>query len=400
MRGFRRLLLPFALLTFSSLAVLSARAGLWTSPAAALVQRIVAKAGPGTAVTLTVKNLSSLSDSDVNAVRTQLVSELNASGVRVVAPEQSMADLRITLSENSEAYVWVAEIRQGSSIDTVFTAVTRTDSAQTGPANAVGLERKLLWTQDEPILDLVLDGTEAIPGAIVLTPTSVAYYRIQNSTWQQTDAAPVTHSRPLPRDARGMIIGAGNNPFEVVLPGLKCTISGNNPYRSACTQTDDPWPIYGGQSVLAAFFSPARNFFTGAISRGGESATVPPFYSAAMFGNDEWLFAGTDGKVTYSNFVNTLPTAIANWGSEITWIKGKCSPDTVVVAARNGDYTQPDAVQGFQIVAHDAVAATAPVEFAGPIVALRNSGEVAIAVSHNLKTGKYEAYSLTLACNQ
>ena len=390
----------FAMVIFSCLVVLTASADVWTSPVSTLAQKIVSKAGPGTAVTLSVKNISSLSATDVNAIRTQLDSELRARGMRIVEPEQSMADLRVTLSENTEGHLWIAEIRQGNAVDTVFTAVPRMDLAVMRPASAMTLQRRLLWSQDEPILDVALVETPAIQGAIVLSPAKVAYYRIQSSTWQEADAAPITHTRPLPRDVRGMIIGAGNNPFEIVLPGVRCTIRGNNPYQANCTQSDDPWPIYNGQPRVDAFFSPARNFFTGAISRSGESANLPSFYSAAMFGNSEWLFAGTDGRIAYSNFLNTLPMAVTNWGSEVTSVRSKCSTDAVVLATRNGDYTQPDAVQGFQIIARDPLAVTVPVEFAGPVLTLRNSGELAIAVSHNLKTGKYEAYSLTLACNQ
>ncbi len=379
---------------------IAASADVWTAPVSALAQKIVSKAGPGTVVTLTVKNVSSLSAGDVNTIRADIEAELHSQGIRFSDPDQSVADLRVTLSENVEGFVWIAEVKQGSAIDTVFTTLARADSAEMRPAGAMTLQRRLLWTQDEPILDIALVGTPMLPGAIVLTPGKVAYHRLQNSTWQEADAAAITHSRPLPRDVRGMILGAGNNPFEVALPGVRCAISGNNPYRITCADTDDPWPLYEGQPRLDAFFSPTRDFFTGAISRGGDSVTVPPFYSAAMFSNSEWLVTGTDGRVQYSNFVNTLPVAGANWGSELTSLKSKCSPDAVVLATRSGDYTQPDFVQGFQVIARDPVAVTGALEFAGPVMALRGTGDSATAVSHNLKTGKYEAYSLTLACNQ
>ncbi len=400
MRRFRQLRLLFPLMILCAFASVAARADVWTVPVSAFAQKIVSKAGPGTAVTLSVKNISSLSAADVNAVRAQIESELRGRGLRIVDPEQSVAELGVTLSENAAGYVWIAEIKQGGAVDTVFTTLHRTDSAEMRPTGAMTLQRRLLWTQDEPILDVALVGTQMLPGAIVLTPSKVAYYRVQNSAWQEADAAAITHSRPLPRDVRGMILSAGNNPFEVALPGARCAISGNNPYRITCADTDDPWPLYEGQPRLDAFFSPTRNFFTGAISRSGDSVTVPPFYSAAMFGNSEWLFTGIDGRVQYSNFVNTLPVAVVNWGSELASLRSKCSPDAVVLATRNGDYTQPDAVQGFQVIARDPVAVTGALEFAGPVMALRGSGDSATAVSHNLKTGKYEAYSLTLVCNQ
>jgi hypothetical protein len=400
MRILRQIRPLFALLALGILLASQAYAEAWTSAVSELAQRIATKAGPGTAVTLSLKNISSLSTADVNSIRTQLNAALISRGLRIVTAEQSVAELRVTLSENGAGYVWIAEIRQGNAADVVFTSVPRAEGVQPSLSGAITLQRRMLWAQEEPILDLALTGTEALPGAIVLTRNKVTYYRISNSTWQEADSAPITHSRPLPRDVRGMIIVAGNNPFEVALPGAKCTISGNNPYRSDCVDTDDPWPINDGEPQLNAFFSPARNFFTGAVSRGVDSTVLPPFYSAAKFGNSEWLFAGTDGRITYTNFVNTLPMAAVNWGSEIASIKGKCSPDAVVLTTRDGDYTQPDAVQGFQIIAREPIAITVPVEFAGPVTVLRGAGEFAIAVSHNLKTGRYEAYSISLACNQ
>jgi hypothetical protein len=407
MRIVYRMRLLFVLVFTCFLALMSGRADVWTAPSATLAQQIVAKTGAGIGVALNFANISSLSPADAGAIRKQLGSELRNRGLRIVNAGPSIPELRITLSEDVDSYLWVAEIRRGEGVDVVFTTVPRTTAVEQPNAGMMTLQRRLLWSQDEPILDVALVAPQneknvvwATPSAIVLTPSKVALYRIQNSAWQEADAAPITHSRPFPRDLRGMIVGAGNNSFEVLLPGLKCGISGNNPMQASCTETDDPWPIYDGQPRLDAFYSPARNFFTGVISRSGDSVNVPPFYSAAMFGNSEWLFAGTDRHIEYSNFTNTLLFPAANWGSELTSIKSKCSTDAVILATRNGDYTQPDAVQGFQVIARNPVAVTAPVEFAGPVFVLRNSGEVAIALSHNLKTGRYEAYLLSLACTQ
>ncbi len=392
-------LLKLGLLSITVVAIsLAVRADDFAAPVSALAQRIASKAGPGTAITLTVKNISSLAAADVNTISTQLSSELRNRGLRVVDAEQSVADVRVTLSENLEAYVWVAEIKQSNVADAVFTTLPRTNSAPTNSAGAITLQGKLLSAQDEPILDIALIGSQAIPGAIVLTPTKVNYYRI-NGTWQLADSAAITTTRPLPRDLRGMIIDAGNDPFYALLPGMRCTIIGNNPYRSSCADTDDSWPVRDTQPPISAFFSPARNFFTGGISRAGESISVPPFYSGAMLGNSEWLFATTDGRIQYSSFLNTLPVT-ANWGSELASIKSKCSPDTIVLATRNGDFTQPDAVQGYQVIAREPIAVTTALEFGGPVTVLRSSGESATGVVHNLKTGKYEAYLLTLACTQ
>ena len=394
MRLVRHLRLLLLVIAISSLA---ACAEVWTAPVSALAQRIVSKLPGGTAVAFSITNLSSLSAADVGAIRTQIDAELRSRGLRFA--DRANVEVRVTLSENTEVYLWVTEIKQGDATDTFFTSVPKPAGA-TGAGSSMTLQRRLLWSQDEPILDVAMAGTQVLPGAIILTPTKVAYYRLQNSAWQEVDAAAITHSRPLPRDLRGMIVGPGNNPFEVVLPGTKCTVSGGNPYRISCSDSDDPWPLYEGQTRIDAFFSPARDFFTGAISRSGESVTVPPFYSGAMFGNNEWFFTGTDGRVQYSNLANTFPITTAKWGSELASVRNRCSTDAVILVTRSWDYSQPDAVQGYQMVDRNPATVTPPLEFAGPVMVLRGAGESATAVSHNLKTGKYEAYLLTLACNQ
>ncbi len=390
-RDFRWVLLFFAM------SPLVAHADVWTAPVSALAQKIVSRLPGGTTVAISVTNMSSLSAAEVNAVRAQIDSELHSRGLRFA--DQANVELRVTLSENVEGYLWVADIRQGDASETILSSVPRPLIAPAA-GTAMTLQRRLLWSQDEPILDVAMVGPQLGSGAIVLTATKVAYYKLQDAAWREVDTAAITHTRPLPRDLRGMIFGAGNSTFEVALPGTKCIVSGNNPFRIACAETDDPWPIYDGQPKLDAFFSPARDFFTGAISKSGDSVTVPPFYSSASFGNNEWLFTGIDGRVRYSDFVKTSLITGTRWGSELTSMRNRCSADAVVLATRNWDYTQPDAVQGYQVIAREPVSVTPPLEFAGPVTMLRGTGESAIAVSQNLKTGKYEAYLLTLACNR
>ncbi len=84
----------------------------WQKPETQLAQKIAAVTGPGV-VALNVTNRSSISSPDVEEIRHGLTNYLSASGVRVWAPEQAAATVQLTLSENHQDYVWVAEIRQG-----------------------------------------------------------------------------------------------------------------------------------------------------------------------------------------------------------------------------------------------------------------------------------------------
>ena len=65
-------------------------------------------------IALEITNRSSIASADVEQIRHLVVSELAASGVRVWQPDQAAATAEVTLSENLQSYVWVAQIQQGS----------------------------------------------------------------------------------------------------------------------------------------------------------------------------------------------------------------------------------------------------------------------------------------------
>ena len=73
-----------------------------------------------------------------------------------------------------------------------------------------------------------------------------------------------------------------------------------------------------------------------------------------------------------------------------------------LLVTRPGDWTQPDAIQAFEIIERQVVAISQPVEFDGPVTALwpASDGKSVAAVVRNLKTGQYEAYRLTISCSQ
>src|SRR5262249_15705921 len=85
----------------------------WASAEQELARKIAATTGPG-AVALTVVNRSSLSAKDTEEVSRGLRMQLDASGLRTVKPEQAAATVAISLSENLQNYVWLAEVRQGA----------------------------------------------------------------------------------------------------------------------------------------------------------------------------------------------------------------------------------------------------------------------------------------------
>src|SRR5437868_301077 len=86
----------------------AANAADWRQPEAELAQKIVSITGPGV-IALDITNRSSISAPEVEQIRRSLVSSLAESGVRVWQPDQAAATVQLTLSENLQNYVWVAE---------------------------------------------------------------------------------------------------------------------------------------------------------------------------------------------------------------------------------------------------------------------------------------------------
>ena len=129
----------------------------WNGPEQQLARKIVAVTGPG-AVALTVENRSSLNKRDNEIVQNGLRSALETAGLRYVNAEQAAATVAISLSENSAAYVWVAQIRQGAAEAAVVMVSAPRPAGLMAAHESVPLSlRKIeLWTQADPILDVAV----------------------------------------------------------------------------------------------------------------------------------------------------------------------------------------------------------------------------------------------------
>jgi len=399
----------------------------WNSPEQHLARKIVAVTGPG-AVALTVESRSSLGKRDFEIIQNGLRSVLEGLGLRFVKAEQAAATVTISLSENPASYVWVAEIRQGAGDSAVVMVSTPRPEGSTTARDSVplSLRKILLWTQDDPILDVaVLEEATSPTHIAVLDPEKVSLYRMQGGSWQQEQVLAVTHSRPWARDLRGRLIPARDHLLDVYLPGVICSSTAAIPLTLNCRDSDDPWPLIAGTlnggslSVfpsaglangastvvpqMKAFFAPRRNFFTGALTPGvGKFTTVPKFYSAALLPRDKymlWLFAAIDGQTHLVDGVSDQ-AAKFGWGSDLTSVKTACGAGWQVLSSAV-DQTE-DAVRAYEFPDRDPVAVSPAVDFAGPVTALwtESKGDSAIAVARNRETGSYEAFRLAMACGQ
>src|SRR5579884_493083 len=382
----------------------------WSTPARQLADKINSSAGPGSAMAITFNNASSLTPRDLADIRLALEAQLRTQGTRVVDPAQADVEVRITLAENLHGLLWVAEVPHGQTREVGMVEIPRAQRASpSGPGNAMTLRKTPLWSQDDPVLDVIpleMNGSSG-NAVLVLETQYVTLYTKQGSGWEALRRFPLERVTNQPRDGRGRMILTSLTDLSVYLPGVVCSGPVLPVLNLGCEATDDPWPLgAGAQSSLKGFFSRSRNFFNGVLSGGlGQGKTAPQFFSAARVeenSNELWLLDGTDGQVQYFSGLNMTPAEISGRGSDIAGIKTECGMGSQVLATRPGDWNSLDAVQAFEMVSRQAAPVSAPVEFGGPVTALWTApgGSSAIAIDHNLTSGKYEAFSLSITCGR
>jgi hypothetical protein len=152
------------------------------------------------------------------------------------------------------------------------------------------------------------------------------------------------------------------------------------------------------------FYNSARNYFTGAMVP-APAKSFPAFYSAAQVKREdaaEWVLTGIDGQVVLFDGGALRGLAGArDFGSDIVSVRSGCGAGAQLLATGTGDDLVNDTIRAFEIDDQGARAVSPPLAFDGPLTALwtTSDGDSAIAVLHT-QTGSYEAYSVSVACNQ
>lgn len=325
-------------------------------------------------VAVTWRNVSSLGSAAVTQARGAFEAALREGGARL---GEGAAEAQLTISENPSAFLVVEEFRKADDRQVWMASWKR------GPvpsaASAV-IEKRLLWEQEEAILDaVVIEG-----GLLVLTPTAL----IRTATGQ---SVPIQSSRLWPRDLRGRLRVNGAA-VQIYLPGVGCAGS-LDPLSIACKASDEPWTIESGKALLLANFASNRNWFDGrVVTQTGLRKTIAPFYAAAA-ANGYWILTGVDGRAAiFDSSLESIGVA-GSWGSDVAASDARCGGAPVVLASRAGD--GPDAVQAYTVVNRTVAPVGAAAEFPGPVTALWAPG---VAVVRN--GTKRQAYGITVTCAQ
>lgn len=425
-RSARRLrALRFAIFFLILMAPLTLRGADWSVAEQQLARKIASVTGPGT-VALTVENHSSLGRRDSDVVQNGLRAALEQSGIHFVKPEQAVASVAITLSENVTSYVWVAQIHQ-SATESAVVMVSLPRSGRTSASHdsmPITLHKALAWSQNDPILDVSILEENGSPTRIaVLSAENISFYRLQGGKWQPEQVQAIAHAKPWPLDLRGRLVLNKDRNLDAYLPGVICRNVGTPTLD--CRESDDPWPmipasLIGSATVfpsagssagpsaavsqVAAFFAPTRNFFTGVLTPAiGKFSNVPKFYSSAFVPRDRytlWLFAATDGRVHMLDGMSDQASKL-EWGSDIATVRTACGAGWQVLAVSSAP-DGSDAVRAYEFPDRDPAGVSPAVDMPGPVSGMwtESKGDSAIAIVNNRETGSYEAYRLSVACRQ
>jgi hypothetical protein len=328
----------------------------------ALAKRVVARLAAAETARVTWRNVSSLPASDAAKIQPAF----NRAVQRRVRNPMPV-DVTLTISENVRGFLLVAEIKHEDET-AVEMAEFQRDPSPAPARSALALERRLLWEQEAPILDVAVQGDQMF----VLDAAGVTRYERVSGKWEQAAAFAIASE---PRDPRGRLELDGDA-VAIQLPGLKCTGPAKLSQPVACEE--------GGPLVAL------RNTFDLHDWRG-------EFFASAEAGGDT-LLAELDGRTHVYDSAHGPQAAFEGWGSDFAAVAA-CGGSHIVASAA-GDRQSADSIALYDLVNRAPVRMSEPLEFPGPVTALWPSGDGAMAVVRNLSTGRYAAYNLTLDCGR
>lgn len=393
----------------SGLGVPAARAATWEQPASDLARQIAALTGPGPA-RLVLRNDSTLAAAEIPVIRRLLESDLRTLGVRP-GDYDSAPLIRVTLSENLQGGLWVAEVENGSQTRVTMVPVPLAPAAPSGSGGAITVRRTLLITEDAPVLDAKIFVTAGVQRLVVLEPDRLLTYQrnaaaLGSAAWLLDQSFPVTHTRPLPRDLRGELVAASDHAFDAWLPGVRCQAAESSAgvgasLSVACSDSDDPWPVLPGQS---AFFNAMRDNFTGVLAP-GFGLDLPPFYQAGALPRETGaatLLNPVDGRLLLLDNGALQPVAgAADWGSDFAVLRSGCGSGAQVLVSGSGAAASGDTLRAWEIAGRQAIPVSAPVTVDGVVMAIWPStdGSSATVIVRREAPLRYEVWNGSALCN-
>jgi hypothetical protein len=405
--------------------------GDWDQPASSLSDQIAAIIGPGQA-TLSVRNLSSIADSNIPAIRALFEKDLKAHGV-TIANGESANSVRLTLSQNDRERLWVAEIAQGNETRVVMVSAGSGPPLASAVADYMTLRRERLpilqkSRSEASIDDPILAAFDSGSTLIVLRPDGIEVFTFAEGGWQSARNFALNENRQIARDARGLLLPSSDGTAFTAYTGqtecsgtyAQTTMMTTHPadgWSVHCHASDEPWPVTHASDSQAsatiderirvtpvkAFYNASRNYFTGVITPSA-GVDLPRFYSIAEVprsgGTVAWLMNGIDGKVQMvDNGVLKPISGARDWGSDFAVLKSGCGSGAQVIASGSGE-AAGDSLRAYELPAQEAVPASAPLAMNGTVTALWPApDDKSLLAAVRMASGDYEVDRVTALCN-
>ncbi len=381
--------------------------GPWEEATAQFAEQIVSHLGQELGITLAINNRSTVSANHFAEAARALRAQLRTRKVRVLAAKRPVPAVVVTLSENPQGLLWIAEIRRGEAREVLMFQTPRParTAIQASPETLV-IHKSLIIEEPLPILDLapISSAGGGPPLLLVLDTEKIALYTKAETGWTIQQSQPLKRSAPWPRDPRGRLVLRTDGAFDAFTPGNECQGTTAPALTMQCGESEAGWPVGSSDSPVAHFVS-NRNYFDGKMKIGGQDSQVPEFFTAAALSaapSPFTIYANLDGRARMFG-KGPQPAAIFDgWGSDIASIKSGCADGIQVLATRFGELSQTDSIQAFSLRGREAAQASAPVELRGPVTALWTAadGTTALAVARDLSTGAYDAFSISITCGR
>jgi len=371
----------------------------------ALAEKIAAALTPSRTYSVEVKDVSSGAAVELAAVSQTLVADLVPRGARSVSSTAADSQVSVTISQNVDGFLLVAEIRHGDTLQVVTAPVRGSEPAASQPSLTPGIQRKIVWQQARPILDFAVGAPDSSHEIwYLLEPDRLVIYEFSGGAQVFHEARPISKLY-APRDLRGRVVLTDATHVRAFVGGVRCDGVWNPSFALECRENPDQQWQMGSVSWA---IDPSRNNFSGSMIFSSSLETkFPPFYSAASpssatsgQGGSRWVIAGLDGRAQlFAGSANAVAT-FDGWGSDILTAAPACGAAWQVFVTGAGDWTQPDQIQLYELKDRRATAVGDPLEFSGPILALwpAEDGKSARVVSRNLATGQYEASTISDTC--
>lgn len=344
---------------------------------------------------------------DIDDAKQMIEAQFRGHGFHVSEDSSYDLKVRFTLSRDNARWLWIADYENEGTHAVLMEPFERLSLDAESWLSRAHLDRELVFTGNSPILDFACTGpqqSKECGQVLVLYSDRVMLM----SSEKNYPHASIGEDNPPSRDLRGKLRLSGSE-FEARIQDMNCPGNLEIVGMTRCSATGGVWRFSGADGVTASTLITAnQNWFTWQNSRRPTGAAVKRdgFYSIAgltVNGEPAWISSGTDGNARIvSNKSSEILGTASGWGSELATVKTNCGNGWQILATRQRDRTEPDAITVYEWNGTEFRALTDPLEMDGSVVVLwsNEDGGPARAVVRNLKTGNYEAYLLKVGCSQ